>query len=48
MGKGSKIYKYNKFVDDNWKEAVDLRFYEIRNIYGLVVSPDFKLAVVAD
>ncbi|MCB0562575.1 MAG: hypothetical protein KDD09_26670, partial [Phaeodactylibacter sp.] len=48
MGKGSKLYKYNKFIDDTWTEAVDLRFYEIRNIYDLVVSPDFKLAIVAD
>ena len=48
MGKGSKIYKYNKFIDDTWKEAADLRFYEIRNIYDLEVSPDFKLAIVAD
>ena len=48
MAKGSKLYKYNKFLDDTWKEAADLRFYEIRNIYELVVSPDFKLAIVAD
>ncbi|MCB0551886.1 MAG: hypothetical protein KDD19_30250 [Phaeodactylibacter sp.] len=48
MGKGSKLYKYNKFIDDTWKEAADLRFYEIRNIYDLEVSPDFKLAIVAD
>ncbi|MCB0570480.1 MAG: hypothetical protein KDC66_11975 [Phaeodactylibacter sp.] len=40
MAKGSKIYKYNKFSDDNWKEAVDLRFYEIRNITKLVVGPE--------
>ncbi len=48
MGKGSKLYKYNKILDDTWKEAADLRFYEIRNIYDLEVSPDFKLAIVAD
>lgn len=48
MGKGSKLYRYNKFTDDNWKEVADLRFYEIRNISKLVVSPDFKIAVVAD
>jgi len=48
MGKGSKIYRYNKFVDDNWKEIADMRFYEIRNISKLVVSQDFKIVVVAD
>ena len=48
MGKGSKLYRYNKFTDDNWKEVADLRFYEIRNISRIVVSPDFKIAIVAD
>lgn len=48
MAKGSKIYKYNKFTDDNWKEAADMRFYEIGNITKLVVSSDMKVAVVAD
>lgn len=48
MGKGSKLYKYNKILDDDWKEAADLRFYEIRNIYDLKISPDFKIAIVAD
>ncbi len=40
MAKGSKLYKYNKFSDDNWKEAADLRFYEIRNISKLVIGPE--------
>ncbi|TXB61548.1 hypothetical protein [Phaeodactylibacter luteus] len=48
MAKGSKIYRFNKFTDDNWKEVADLRFYEIRNISRLVVSTDFQIAVVAD
>lgn len=48
MAKGSKIYSYNKFVDDGWKEVADLRFYEIRNISRIVVSPDFQVAIVAD
>jgi hypothetical protein len=48
MGKGSKLYRYNKFVDDNWKEVADLRFYEISNISRIVVSPDFKIVIVAD
>ncbi|HQU60159.1 MAG TPA: hypothetical protein PLU64_13230, partial [Saprospiraceae bacterium] len=40
MAKGSKLYKYNKFTDDNWKEAADLRFYEIRNISHLEIGPE--------
>ena len=48
MAKGSKLYRYNKITDDNWKEIADFRFYEIRNISRLVVSPDFKIAIVAD
>lgn len=48
MAKGSKIYQYNKFMDDNWKEVADLRFYEIRNISKIVVSSDFQVVIVAD
>jgi hypothetical protein len=48
MGKGSKLYQFNKFTDDNWTEVADLRFYEIRNISKVIVSPDFQVVVVAD
>ena len=48
MAKGSKLYKYSRVTDSNWKEVADLRFYEIRNISQLQISPDFKLAIVAD
>ncbi len=48
MGKGSKLYQYNKFTDDNWTEVADLRFYEIRNITKVIVSPDFQVVIVAD
>lgn len=48
MGKGSKLYQYNKFTDEDWTEVADLRFYEIRNITKVVVSPDFQVVIVAD
>ena len=48
MGSGSKLYKYNPYVDEDWREIADLRFYEIRNITRLAVSSDYKLAVVAN
>lgn len=48
MGKGSKLYQYNKFIDDNWMEVVDLWFYEIWNIIKVIVSFDFQVVVVVD
>lgn len=48
MGRGSKLYKYNRFVDEDWIEIADLSYYDIRNISRLAVSPDSKIAVVAD
>ncbi len=48
MGKGSKLYKINPRSDTDWKEIVDLRFYNIRNISRLAISTDMQLAVVAD
>lgn len=48
MGKGSKLYKFNRFRDEDWVEMVDLRFYNINNISRLALSPDMKLAIVAD
>lgn len=48
MGNGSKLYKYNPAVDQEWVEFADLRFYEITNISRLAVSEDMKLAIVAD
>jgi len=48
MGKGSKLYKFNRFRDDDWVEVADLRFYNINNISRLAISPDMKLAIVAD
>lgn len=48
MGRGSKLYKFNRFRDEDWVEVVDLRFYNITNITRLAVSPDWKIAIVAD
>ncbi|MEL7221855.1 MAG: hypothetical protein AAGJ93_11080 [Bacteroidota bacterium] len=48
MGKGSKLYKYNRFRDEDWVEIADLRFYNITNISRLAISPDMKIAIVAD
>lgn len=48
MGKGSKIYSFDPLRDSDWRELVDLRFYEINNISRLAVSNDYKIAIVAD
>jgi hypothetical protein len=48
MGKGSKLYKFNRFRDEDWVEIADLRFYNISNISRLAISPDMKIAIVAD
>lgn len=46
MALGSKIYRYNRFFDEEWREIADLRFYGIRNITRLAVSPGDKIAIV--
>jgi len=49
MGKGSRLYKFDRFKDDGWVEIVDLRYYEIANITRIAVSKDGKkVAIVAD
>lgn len=47
-GKGSKIYKFNRFKDVEWEEIADLRYYNIRNIKRLAVSNDYKIAIVTE
>jgi hypothetical protein len=47
-GKGSKIYKFNRFKDGEWEEVADLRYYNIRNIKRLAVSNDYKIAIVTE
>lgn len=46
MGKGSKLYKFNRAYDVSWLEIADFAYYGIRNISRLAVSPDGKLAIV--
>jgi hypothetical protein len=48
MGKGSKIFAFDPLRDSDWRELVDLRFYQIKNITRLAVSNDYKIAIVAD
>lgn len=48
MGRGSKVYKFNRFSDQDWEEIADLRYYGIRNISRMAISNDYKLALVAD
>lgn len=48
MGKGSKLYKFNRYSDEDWIEIADLSFYEINNISRIAVSVDYKIAVVGD
>lgn len=46
MALGSKIYRFNRFFDEEWREIADLRFYGVRNITRLTVSPGDKIAIV--
>ncbi|MEL7425760.1 MAG: hypothetical protein AAFN81_22405 [Bacteroidota bacterium] len=48
MGRGSKLYKFNRFRDEDWIEIADMRYYNITNISRLAVSADMKIAIVAD
>jgi len=50
MGNGSKLFKYNPFIDKDqgWKEVGDFRYYGIRNITRLALSPGGKLAIVSE
>ena len=47
MGKGSKLYKFNKAIDSKWLEIADFKYYHIDNISRLTVSGDNKLVFVA-
>lgn len=47
MGKGSKLYKFNRNEDISWKEVADLSNHGIRNISRMAVSFDgSQLAIV--
>ena len=47
MGRGSKLYKFNRFRDEDWIEIADMRYYNITNISRLAVSADMMIAIVA-
>ena len=46
MGNGSKLYKFNKYSDQDWKEIADFRYYGIKNITRLALSPNGTIAIV--
>ena len=46
MGNGSKLYKFKKFVDKNWVEIADFRYFGIKNITRLALSPNGTIAIV--
>jgi hypothetical protein len=48
MARGSKLFKFNRFMDENWIEIADLRYYDIKNITRLAISGSYKIAIVAD
>lgn len=48
MGLGSRIFKFNRYRDEDWVEIADLKYFGIRNITRLELSADNKLAVVTN
>ncbi len=48
MGEGSKIFKFDPLKDEDWIEITDLRYYDIRNITRMAISPDNKIAIVSE
>lgn len=49
MAKGSRIFHYStRSKNVKWREVANLQFYDITNITRLAISPDLKLALVAD
>ncbi len=46
MGNGSKLYKFNKLNDQDWVEIADFRYYGIKNITRLALSPNGTIAIV--
>ncbi len=49
MAKGSRIFHFSpKSKNVKWREVANLQFYDITNITRLAISPDLKLALVAD
>lgn len=49
IGSGSKLFMYDTFLNEEWKEVADLSDYKIKDITRLSVSSDGKkLALVAE
>ncbi|GEQ85936.1 hypothetical protein ULMS_14440 [Patiriisocius marinistellae] len=49
LGSGSKLYEYNLFGNQEWKEVADLSSFNISEITRIAVSPNGKrLALVAE
>lgn len=46
MGNGSKLYKFNRYSDQDWVEIADFRYYGIKNITRLAMSANGTIAVV--
>lgn len=47
MGQGSKLYKFNRYKDEDWVEIVNLSYYTITNISRLAYRNN-KIIIVAD
>jgi hypothetical protein len=49
IGSGNKLYLYDTFLNEDWKEVADLSEFKIKEISRLAVSPDKKrIALVAE
>lgn len=46
MGNGSKLYKFNRLFDKEWKEIADFKYYGITNITRLAISENGTIAIV--
>lgn len=46
MGNGSKLYKFNKYSDQTWKEIADFRYFGVKNITRLALSSNGTIAIV--
>ncbi len=45
-GQGSKLYKYNKTIDDNWVEIGNFKDFNIQNITRLAYNGNRKLVII--
>jgi len=46
MGNGSKLFKFNRYNDQDWVEIADFRYYGIKNITRLAISSNGTIAIV--